>query len=109
MAQNDSSQGLSQQVLERIIANVGRYKGVTGAVVCDEQGLPLQSNLPVHVAEELSAQVASLVGKIHHVAQEIANDVPHSIRLELKNVNLEIIPDVENGIIIIAQLEKRST
>ncbi len=106
MGQNEGTRGLSQQALERIIANVGRYKGVTGAVICDEQGLPLQSNLPVQVAEELSAQIASLVGKIYHVSREIANDVPHSIRLEMKNTNLEIIPDVENGIIIIAQLEK---
>ena len=46
-------------VLQNTIKRLAARRGVKGILVCDEDGLPLQSNLPQSDAERVSAHVAS--------------------------------------------------
>ncbi len=107
MAMSGESDPIFQEALQRIISNLERHKHVVGVVICDDQGLPLHSNMDAILAEEISAQIASLVGKIYHVTKEIARDAPQVIRLEFANKDFEIIPDVSTGVIIIALVDKK--
>ncbi len=107
MAMSRSGDPIFQEALQRIVANLERHKHVVGVVICDDQGLPLHSNMDAIFAEEISAQIASLVGKIYHVTKEIASDAPQVIRLEFANKDFEVIPDVSTGVIIIALVDKK--
>ena len=100
---------LSQQALERVISSVGKHKGVYGAVLSDTDGLPLQSSLPPEDTEKVAAQVASLVGRIRYISREISQETARSIRLELEAGDVEIIPDYDSEIIIIALVKRDST
>ena len=100
---------LSQQALEKVIESVGKHKGVYGAVLSDTDGLPLQSSLPGEDTERVAAQVASLVGKVKHISQEIAQEAARSVRLELEVGDVEIIPDYDSEIIIIALVKRESS
>lgn len=107
MAMSESREPIFQDTLRRIVANLERHKHVVGVVICDDQGLPLHSNMDAVRAEEISAQIASLVGKIYHVTKEIASDAPQTIRLEFANKDFDIIPDVSTGVVIIALVDKK--
>lgn len=100
---------LSQQALEKVIQSVGKHKGVYGAVLCDTDGLPLQSSLPPEETEKVSAHVASLVGKVRIISKEISQEIARSIRLELQVGDVEIIPDFDSEIIIVALVKREST
>ncbi len=97
---------LSQQALEKVIESVGKHKGVYGAVLCDTDGLPLQSSLPSEDTENVAANVASLVGKVKYISKEISKEVARSIRLELEVGDVEIIPDFDSEIIIVALVKR---
>ncbi len=100
---------LSQQALEKVISSVGKHKGVIGAVLCDTDGLPLQSSLSPEDTENVAAQVASLVGKVRYITKEISHELARSIRLELEVGDVEIIPDYNAEIIIVALVKRDST
>ena len=100
---------LSHQALEKVIESVGKHKGVYGAVLSDTDGLPLQSSLPGEDTERVSAHVASLVGKVKNISKEISQEIARSIRLELEVGDVEIIPDYDSEIIIIALVKRESS
>ena len=100
---------LSQQALEKVIESVGKHKGVYGAVLSDTDGLPLQSSLPGEDTENVSAHVASFVGKVRTISKEISQEEARSIRLELEVGDVEIIPDYGSEIIIIALVKRESS
>ncbi len=98
---------ITQEAMKKVIETVGRHKGVYGAVICALDGLPLQSNLDVDTAEEISAQMASFVGKLRQVCREVANEEVMSVRLEFERGDVEVIPDFETEITIIALVKKQ--
>ena len=106
---SQSSGYLSQQALEKVIESVGKHKGVYGAVLSDTDGLPLQSSLPSEDTERVAAHVASLVGKVKYISEEISQEAARSVRLELEVGDVEIIPDYDSEIIIIALVKRESS
>ncbi|MFW9992235.1 MAG: roadblock/LC7 domain-containing protein [Candidatus Odinarchaeota archaeon] len=98
---------ISQQAIKAVISRVGKHKGVYGTVICDSYGLPLQSDLDPDTAESIAAHVGSLVGVIKKVTSEIVTDaLPSSIRLETSDGNIEIIPDFNTEITIVAMVKE---
>ena len=94
---------ISQQAIKKVIERVGKHKGVYGTVICDSYGLPLQSDINPDEAESIAAHVGSLVGTIKRVTCEIVPDaLPSSIRIETTDGNIEIIPDYNTEITIVA-------
>jgi predicted regulator of Ras-like GTPase activity (Roadblock/LC7/MglB family) len=106
---SQSSGYLSHQALEKVIESVGKHKGVYGAVLSDTDGLPLQSSLPSEDTERVAAHVASLVGKVRYISEEISQEAARSVRLELEVGDVEIIPDYDSEIIIIALVKRESS
>ncbi|MHA2295354.1 MAG: roadblock/LC7 domain-containing protein [Candidatus Hodarchaeales archaeon] len=98
---------ISQQAIKAVISKVGKHRGVYGTVVCDSYGLPLQSDLDPDTAESIAAHVGSLVGVIKKVTGEIVTGtLPSSIRIETTNGNIEIIPDFNTEITIVAMVKE---
>lgn len=97
---------LSSEAMQRVIQKLGKHRGVEGVVLCDSSGLSLQSNLSPNIAENIAAQTGSLVGKVRQVTTEIANELPSSMRIETSLQDIEIIPDFETEITIVAMIEK---
>ena len=94
--------------IKRVLERVGKHHGVVGAVLCDLQGLSLQSTLPPEDAEAISAQCGSLVGRVKTVTEEITGEIPQSIRIETTNGDIEIIPDYNTEITIVALIQRQS-
>ncbi|MHA2366611.1 MAG: roadblock/LC7 domain-containing protein [Candidatus Hodarchaeales archaeon] len=99
---------ISRQAIKKVLDRVGKHKGVVGTVLCDSFGLPLQSSLGPDDAEDISAQVGSLVGKIKNATQEITGEISRTIRIETTNGDVEIIPDYTTEITIVALVQRKT-
>jgi len=102
-------QGISQSAVKNVLDRVSKHPGVVGTVLCDLQGLSLQSGLNPDDAEVISAQCGSLVGKVKHVTEQILGETPRSIRIETNNIDIEIIPDYSTEITIVALIQRKSS
>lgn len=100
---------ISNEAMKKVIESVGKHKGVWGAVLCDTDGLPLQSSLPSDDTERVAAHVGSLMGKVRSITKEIAKETARSVRLELEKGDVEIIPDYDSEIIIVAMVNRKDT
>ena len=98
---------ISHAAIKKVLERVGSHTGVVGSVLCDLQGLPLQSTLPPDDAESIRAQCGSLVGKVKTVTEEITGEIPRSIRIETTNGDIEIIPDYSTEITIVALIKRK--
>lgn len=98
---------ISRQAIKKVLERVGRHEGVVGTILCDMYGLPLQSTMGPDDSEAISAQVGSLIGKIKSVAQNITGELPKTIRIETTNGDIEIIPDFQTEINIIALIQRK--
>ena len=84
MMESERSGYISNEAMKKVIESVGKHKGVWGAVLCDTDGLPLQSSLPSDDTEKVAAHVGSLMGKVKSITKEIAKESARSVRLELE-------------------------
>lgn len=104
---SNPASNISHSAIKKVLERVGKHQGVVGSVLCDLQGLPLQSTLPPDDAEAISAQCGSLVGKIRHVTEQITGEEPKSIRIETSNGDVELIPDFASEITIVALIQRK--
>lgn len=98
---------ISRQAIRKVLDRIKKHEGVVGTVLCDMEGLPLQSSMSPDDSEAISAQVGSLLGKIKNVTKEITGDMPRTIRIETTNGDVEIIPDYNTEITIVALVQRR--
>ncbi|MHA2279068.1 MAG: roadblock/LC7 domain-containing protein, partial [Candidatus Kariarchaeaceae archaeon] len=63
---------------------------------------------PEEDTERVAAHVASLVGKVKYISKEISQEAARSVRLELEVGDVEIIPDYDSEIIIVALVKRES-
>lgn len=101
------SEAISRQAIKKVMERVGKHSNVVGTVLCDMYGLPLESSMPPEDGEAIAANIASLVGKIKSVSQEITGDQPKSIRIETSAGVIEVIPDYEAEITVVALIQQR--
>ena len=100
------SDEINRHAIKKVLERVGRHEGVVGTVLCDMFGLPLQSTMAPDDSEAISAQVGSLVGKIKSVTQDITGELPRTIRIETTNGDVEIIPDFQTSMNIVALIQR---
>lgn len=74
-------------------------EGVRGVIVCDSEGLPIQSDLPTEITEATAAYITSLVGKSRSTCDALKEGDLHFIRLETEKGEVMIAP--ESGLILI--------
>ena len=106
---NDAANNITHAAIKKVLERVGKHQGVIGSVLCDMQGLPLQSTVAPDDAEAISAYCGSLVGKVGHVTEEITGELPKSIRIETTIGDIEIIPDYTTEITIVALIQRKSS
>ncbi|UCE13681.1 MAG: roadblock/LC7 domain-containing protein [Candidatus Heimdallarchaeota archaeon] len=94
-------------VLQNTIKRLAARRGVKGILVCDEDGLPLQSNLPQSDAERVSAHVASLTKKVRSVSDALNHGRLQSVYVEMPKSEIIITPDEAAGFTIVV-LKDRS-
>lgn len=95
------------QVLQNTIKRLAARKGVRGILVCDEDGLPLKSNLAQSDADMVSAHIAMLVRKVRSVSEAINHGRLHSVYVEMHDQEIIITPDPQAGFTIVV-LKDRS-
>jgi predicted regulator of Ras-like GTPase activity (Roadblock/LC7/MglB family) len=93
-------------VLQNTIKRLAARQGVKGILVCDEDGLPLQHNLPQSDAEKVSAHVSSLVKKVRSVSDALDHGKLHSVYVEMPQSEIIITPDEAAGFTIVVLKER---
>ena len=85
--------------IKAIIKRFEQREGVRGVIVCDSSGLPIKSNLPIDMAEGVSAYVTSLIGKSQQCVQALNEGSLKFIRLETSKG--EVMIALEENLILI--------
>jgi predicted regulator of Ras-like GTPase activity (Roadblock/LC7/MglB family) len=93
-------------ILQNTIKRLAARRGVKGILVCDEDGLPLQSNLPQSDAERVSAHVSSLVKKVRSVSDALDHGKLQSVYVEMPQSEIIITPDESAGFTIVVLKER---
>ncbi|MFX0211532.1 MAG: roadblock/LC7 domain-containing protein [Promethearchaeota archaeon] len=92
---------IAPETLKAIIKKFGGREGVYGTLICDRDGLPLQSDLPAHDAEAVSAHVASLVGKVEKVAEEIGHGELSFVTVTLTESEVLVAPEEDFTLVVL--------
>ena len=82
-----------------IIRRFESKEGIRGIIICDSSGLPIKSNLDMEMTEEVSAYIASLIGKAKQVVNALKEGSMQFIRLETSKG--EIMIALEEQLILI--------
>jgi predicted regulator of Ras-like GTPase activity (Roadblock/LC7/MglB family) len=93
-------------ILQNTIKRLAARRGVKGILVCDEDGLPLDSNLPQSDAERVSANVAALVKKVRSVSDALEHGKLQSVYVEMPQSEIIITPDEAAGFTIVVLKER---
>ena len=80
-------------------------EGIRGFIICDSNGLPIDSNMDIEISEEFSAYVTSLIGKAKQLVQALKEGGLKFIRLETSKGEIMIALE-EQLILIILKGEK---
>jgi predicted regulator of Ras-like GTPase activity (Roadblock/LC7/MglB family) len=98
---------IDPQTLKLIVQKFGSREGVYGTLICDKDGLPLQSDMASADAEALAAHVASLMGKVHGVAEEIGRGELSFVNITLQEAEILIAPESDFTLVVLKKLLKK--
>ena len=107
-----SNLGSQSWIQDRGVIVVGSFQnnedfGVYGTLICDKDGLPLQSDMASSDAEALAAHVASLMGKVHGVAEEIERGELSFVNITLQEAEILIAPESDFTLVVLKKLLKK--
>lgn len=94
-------------ILQATVKKLSAREGVRGILVCDAEGMSLQTTLPSERAEAVSAHISSLVSKINSVKDELDQGELASIFIEGDKSEVIITPDFESGFTIVVLRDKK--
>jgi predicted regulator of Ras-like GTPase activity (Roadblock/LC7/MglB family) len=80
---------------------------IHGVIICDSNGLPIDSTLPIDLTEEVSAYVAALIEKSRQIIDALKEGALKFIRLESSKGEVIIALTDAELILIILKGEKR--
>jgi len=102
-----SLDAIDPQTLKLIVQKFGSREGVYGTLICDKDGLPLQSDMSASVAEGLAAHVASLMGKVTGVADEVKRGELSFVNITLQEAEILIAPESDFTLVVLKKLMKK--
>ncbi|MHA1729161.1 MAG: roadblock/LC7 domain-containing protein [Promethearchaeota archaeon] len=73
--------------------------GVRGVIVCDSDGLPIQSDLDTETTEATAAYITSLIGRARNTCDALKEGALKFVTLETEKGQVMIAP--EQGLILI--------
>jgi predicted regulator of Ras-like GTPase activity (Roadblock/LC7/MglB family) len=93
---------IDPKALKEIVKRFASREDVRGVIVCDDEGLPIQTDLDTETTELVAAQVTSLVGRARKVADGLKEGALHFLKLETDQGEVLIAPE-EQWILIVLQ------
>ncbi|MHA1370216.1 MAG: roadblock/LC7 domain-containing protein [Promethearchaeota archaeon] len=91
---------IDNKALKEVVKRFASREDVRGVIVCDSEGLPIQSDLDAETTELVSAHVTSLVGRARKVVNGLQEGSLHFLKIEDDKGEVLIAPD-EAGLILI--------
>ena len=85
--------------INAIVKRFSTMEGVRGVIVCDADGLPIQSDLDTETTEATAAYITSLIGRARNTADALKEGELKFVRLETSKGEVMIAP--EQGLILI--------
>ncbi|KKL93964.1 hypothetical protein LCGC14_1869420 [marine sediment metagenome] len=84
---------------KRRFENFKDRERIPGVIICDSNGLPIDSNLEIEVSEEVAVYVTSLIEKTRQLTEALNEGSLKSIRLETSIG--EVMVELQENLIII--------
>ncbi|MHA2433671.1 MAG: roadblock/LC7 domain-containing protein [Candidatus Thorarchaeota archaeon] len=92
---------ISQEKLDKVIAQLKSQDGVRGVVVTTMEGLPLSSDLDRDTTENVAAIITSLVGKALDAVDELDEGKLSFLTLDTEKGEINIAPEPGEGLILV--------
>jgi predicted regulator of Ras-like GTPase activity (Roadblock/LC7/MglB family) len=68
--------------IRAIVKRFSSMEGVRGVIVCDQEGLPIQSDLDTETTEKTAAYITSLIGRARNICDALKEGELAFVRLE---------------------------
>jgi predicted regulator of Ras-like GTPase activity (Roadblock/LC7/MglB family) len=68
--------------IRAIVKRFSSMEGVRGVIVCDQEGLPIQSDLDTETTEKTAAYITSLIGRARNICDALKEGDLAFVRLE---------------------------
>ncbi len=68
--------------IRAIVKRFSSMEGVRGVIVCDQEGLPIQSDLDTETTEKTAAYITSLIGRARNICDALKEGPLAFVRLE---------------------------
>ena len=68
--------------IRAIVKRFSSMDGVRGVIVCDQEGLPIQSDLDTETTEKTAAYITSLIGRARNICDALKEGELAFVRLE---------------------------
>jgi predicted regulator of Ras-like GTPase activity (Roadblock/LC7/MglB family) len=88
--------------IKAIVNKFMQEEGVRGVIICDGEGLPIQSSFKgeqIERTEEISAYITSLIGRAKQTCEVLGEGSLNFVRLETSKGEVMIAP--QEGLILI--------
>jgi predicted regulator of Ras-like GTPase activity (Roadblock/LC7/MglB family) len=92
---------IDSRKIKNIIKRFEEEEGVRGVIICDTEGLPIQSSLDTETAEATAAHITALVGRARLCAESLREGNLNFIRLETARGEVMIAPQEDLILIIL--------
>lgn len=93
---------IDPKALKEIVKRFASREDVRGVIITDNEGLPIQTDLPTATTELVAAQVTSLVGRAKKVVEGLQEGELHFLKLETDKGEVLIAPE-DAWILIVLQ------
>ncbi|MHA1821438.1 MAG: roadblock/LC7 domain-containing protein [Promethearchaeota archaeon] len=92
---------IDNKSIKAIVKRFSSMEGVRGVIVCDSEGLPIQSDLDTETTESVAAYITSLVGRAVNICEALKEGELNFIRLETAKGEVMIAPQEGLNLIVL--------
>ncbi|MHA1338455.1 MAG: roadblock/LC7 domain-containing protein [Promethearchaeota archaeon] len=87
--------------IKAIVKRFSSMEGVRGVIVCDSEGLPIQSDLDTETTEATAAYITSLIGRAKAICDALKEGNLNFVRLETEKGEVMIAPQEGLNLIVL--------
>ncbi|MHA1998450.1 MAG: roadblock/LC7 domain-containing protein [Promethearchaeota archaeon] len=92
---------IDPRALKEIVKRFASREDVRGVIITDDEGLPIQSDVPTETTELVAAHVTSLVGRAKKVVDGLGEGNLHFIKIETDKGEVLVAPESEWILIVL--------
>ncbi|MCP4760725.1 MAG: roadblock/LC7 domain-containing protein [archaeon] len=87
--------------IKAIVKRFSSMEGVRGVIVCDAEGLPIQSDLDTETTEATAAYITSLIGRATNICDALKEGGLKFVTLETAKGQVMIAPQEGLNLIVL--------